>query len=213
MFTSCKKDGTPPEITVTGSSQQTVSLNGTYTDAGATAKDNHDAAIAATSDASATNPNVNVAGTYTITYTATDKAGNTMHATRTVIVKNDAAYLEGNYKVSMDNGLTWVDQNVSSSGTENKKIIISNFGGYTGNYQVTAIVQGSTVSLPYDETATGIGSEGCTHIFSNNGIGNYSSDSNGKYGFSIRYTDTQVASGPSCLAKAPTANEVYFRQQ
>ncbi|HNR20364.1 MAG TPA: DUF5011 domain-containing protein, partial [Bacteroidia bacterium] len=70
IFTSCKKDeNTAPEITLNGDASVTASLQGTYTDAGATAEDAEDGSLTVTSDASSTNPNMAQAGTYTITVT------------------------------------------------------------------------------------------------------------------------------------------------
>src|SRR5438046_3014092 len=86
---SCKKDDTTaPVISKQGSSPMTISLNSSFTDPGATASDNEDGTISVTSDYSSTNPNVNLKGTYTIHYTATDKAGNQASDSRTVNVVN-----------------------------------------------------------------------------------------------------------------------------
>src|SRR4051812_26977991 len=85
---SCSKDDTAaPNVSVTGATSEVVSLQGTWTDAGATATDDEDGTVSVTSDASTTNPNLNKVGTYTITYSATDAAGNTGTAIRTVRVK------------------------------------------------------------------------------------------------------------------------------
>src|SRR5688572_20955451 len=103
LFTGCSDDDTTgPVITLLGSDPMTISLNTTsVSDPGATAEDDEDGTIAnVTSDWSTTNPNVNLAGTYTVTYSAVDAAGNVGEATRTVIVKNDADYLVGTYNVT-----------------------------------------------------------------------------------------------------------------
>jgi endo-1,4-beta-xylanase len=77
-------DTTPPTITLSGPNPYTVTNGDTYTDPGASAHDDHDGSLAVSVDTSALN--VDVSGTYTIQYRATDAAGNTAHATRTVIV-------------------------------------------------------------------------------------------------------------------------------
>ncbi|MBK5284847.1 MAG: DUF5011 domain-containing protein, partial [Bacteroidia bacterium] len=114
---SCKKDDTTaPVITLTGASSINQILNSAYSDAGATANDDEDGSVTVTSNVSSTNPNVDLAGTYTITYTATDKAGNQGTGTRTVIVYNEAAATyAGTYNGSETdiNGLyTYVQTNV-----------------------------------------------------------------------------------------------------
>ncbi len=81
-------DTTPPVITLKGSQTMTLRVGDKFADPGAIATDNKDGKV-----------NVNVsgtvdttkAGTYTITYTATDKAGNKVIKTRTVIIKKKAA--------------------------------------------------------------------------------------------------------------------------
>ena len=76
-------DNVPPVITINGSNPATVELGTTYTDAGATAFDEFHGTTPVTSTGSVDS---NVVGSYTITYTATDKDGNTASASRTVNV-------------------------------------------------------------------------------------------------------------------------------
>ena len=75
-------DTTAPVITLTGDSTVNVELgSGTYTDAGATTDDG------VTSVVTTGTVDTNTAGTYTITYSATDAAGNSAtQVTRTVVV-------------------------------------------------------------------------------------------------------------------------------
>ena len=68
-------DTTPPVITVLGANPVTIELGDTYVDAGAEA----DGGETVTTDLGGLD--TNVAGTYTITYSATDAAGNTGTAT------------------------------------------------------------------------------------------------------------------------------------
>jgi hypothetical protein len=78
-------DTTAPVITIAGANPFTVECHTTYTDAGATASDSCDtSAIAVTTTSN--DVNVNVPGTYHVTYSAHDATGNTATATRTVIV-------------------------------------------------------------------------------------------------------------------------------
>jgi hypothetical protein len=71
-------DTTAPVITVNPGTD-TVEQGSAWTDAGATADTGETVTVSGTVDTS-------IAGTYTITYTATDAAGNTGTATRTVTV-------------------------------------------------------------------------------------------------------------------------------
>jgi hypothetical protein len=79
------KDVTPPVITILGANPATVECHTGYSDAGATALDNCSGVVSVTTN----NPvNANVPATYTVTYTATDGAGNIATNTRTVIVQD-----------------------------------------------------------------------------------------------------------------------------
>ena len=79
-------DNVPPEIVLIGSATIFVPLGNSYTDAGASATDNVDGDI---SDRIVVDNPVNTdrAGTYTISYSVEDLAGNSAIATRTVIVE------------------------------------------------------------------------------------------------------------------------------
>ncbi len=66
-------DAVPPEIALNGEASVSIPANSTYTDAGATAHDNIDGAI---TPVATSNVDTAVVGTYTVTYRATDRAGN-----------------------------------------------------------------------------------------------------------------------------------------
>ena len=75
-------DKTPPVITLVGDSSVNVIKNSVYSELGATAKDGDiDVDVITTGSIDMSAP-----GEYTITYTATDGAGNTATATRTINV-------------------------------------------------------------------------------------------------------------------------------
>ena len=140
VFTGCKKpDTTAPEITLKGAANQTISLQGTYTELGATATDNKDGAITPTM---AGTVNVNHTGTYIITYTATDAVGNVSKATRTIIVVNDVASMTGHYACT---GSTAYSETITASPVVNKQINFGLFGNYAGNTNIFAHVAGTTV--------------------------------------------------------------------
>ena len=81
-------DLTPPVISITGSSRLHVEKGSVYTDEGATAADNVDATV----DVSAENlVDTSVAGIYTVTYNATDAAGNDAVAVVREVVVEDLA--------------------------------------------------------------------------------------------------------------------------
>ena len=75
---------TPPVITLTGSNPVTITVNDKYTDAGATCIDDPDGAITPTSNSTV---NANLVGSYVVTYSCSDEAGNEAQASRTVIVQ------------------------------------------------------------------------------------------------------------------------------
>ena len=80
-------DNVPPVITINGDNPATVELGSTYVDDGATAFDD----FHGVTEASSESVDTNTVGSYTITYSATDKDGNTASATRTVNVVDTTA--------------------------------------------------------------------------------------------------------------------------
>ena len=80
---SNEDDTTPPVITLKGNPTVTIEQGKKYTDAGATAKDDVDGVVEVIVSGSVDTSKV---GTYTITYTATDEAGNEATKTRKVKV-------------------------------------------------------------------------------------------------------------------------------
>jgi hypothetical protein len=79
------QDVTPPIITLNGISPVYVECHTNYADAGASAVDNCSGVVAMLTN----NPvDPNSPGSYTVTYTATDAAGNSATNTRTVIVQD-----------------------------------------------------------------------------------------------------------------------------
>jgi len=82
------------EIILNGQNPITLTVGDTYIEAGATAKDNIDGNLNATITGSVDTTKV---GTYTLTYTATDSAGNRAIKKRTIIVKpkEDDHYIHG----------------------------------------------------------------------------------------------------------------------
>ena len=91
---STTPDTTPPTVTLNGDNPAAVAVGDTYTDAGATVTDDVDTGLTYTASVdggASTMPDQIVIdtaaeGTHTIVYSATDAAGNTGTATRTVDV-------------------------------------------------------------------------------------------------------------------------------
>ncbi len=214
FINGCKKDDTTsPVVTLSGSSSVTVSLNSSaYSDAGASATDNEDGTITPVMSGSV---NVNLVGTYTITWTATDAAGNSGTATRTVTVKNDAAYLNGTYTCSEDNFATNWTQQIYADSTHNNRIVFQYFGDYVTTPMVPKIygqVTGSAVELATPQNAAG-GNSGCTHTFSGNGTATIPiALVSGKYNFSIKFTDQQLSGGSGCTATGAVPTEDVCHQ-
>ncbi len=86
-----------PVISIKGADEVVLEEGKSYADAGATATDNVDPSVNVVTSGFY---NTNKAGTYTLTYSATDLAGNTATATRTikVIRKPDFAAFDGKWE-------------------------------------------------------------------------------------------------------------------
>lgn len=83
--TTTKKDIEKPEITLIGNKDITINEGSNYSDEGAKATDNIDGDITSKIKVSG-NVDTNKTGTYTITYTVSDKAGNIAETSRKVTV-------------------------------------------------------------------------------------------------------------------------------
>jgi len=210
VFTGCKKDDTTaPVVTVTGGNP-TISLQGTYSELGATATDDEDGAVTASASGTV---DVNHTGTYTITYTATDAAGNTGTATRTVTVKNDAQALAGTYNVSeVCDGVTSTPftQTVTVSETVNNRIGFSKFANYSNNTSIYAMVTGTSITLP-SQTATSIGTNnGGTCDVANHTFASSTSSTISGSNFVLNFTD--VLTGPgACTGAAINCTETFVK--
>jgi hypothetical protein len=88
--TDCSDDNVYPKLTLNGSNPVNINQGDTYIDAGASATDNIDgdmtSKIVVTS-----NVNPSVPGSYSVTYSVTDSAGNKTILTRTVNVIDNVA--------------------------------------------------------------------------------------------------------------------------
>jgi len=126
-------DTEAPVITVPAT--VTVAFGGTYTPAVATVTDNIDTGLTATTSGTV---DTNTAGDYTITYTATDAAGNTGTATTVVTVSPEAADTEAPV-VTVD-----ATQTVPFGGTYTPAVATVTDNKDTG---LTATIGGDTVDV------------------------------------------------------------------
>lgn len=203
ILTSCKKkddsDTTKPVVTLNGSSTEYSVLNAAYTDPEATATDDKDGSL--TSKIVVTGSvNKDITGTYTLTYSATDAAGNTGSASRTVIVYNEASdYLGGskttatfNYNVTenCDSIIDNFTQTISISTTINRRVHFSKFADYTNNTSIYANVTSNSIDLP-SQTGNDIGSNSEDHVFAGTGSINTST-----YAITLNFTNTNNSVSP-----------------
>ncbi len=152
-LTGCSKDDTTaPVVTLAGASVEDLILNDHYTDPGATANDDEDGALTVTVTGTVDHDRV---GDYTLTYSATDEAGNVGSATRIVHVYNQAEIFDGNYNNCVDSCSSTANFNavVMSSDTINKLVKVGNFGAFDSTNTVltyiefTDIVTGSPINM------------------------------------------------------------------
>jgi P2-related tail formation protein len=129
-------DTTAPVITVTPGTD-TVEQGSTWADAGATSDGGETVTVSGTVD-------INTPGTYTITYSATDTAGNTGTATRIVTVVDDTTTPVITVTPGTDTveqGSTWADAGATSDGGETVTVSgtvdINTTGTYTITYSAT----------------------------------------------------------------------------
>ena len=135
-----------------GASSETIPKGASYSDPGATATDNEDGTISVSSNYSSLNPDVNTPDVYTITYTATDKAGNVTTASRSITVSWTGSQLAGNYDVvdtCIINSVVYPDQYVSTaiqSAGNTYRVSFSNLSNvFTGNTYADIVTKNMTI--------------------------------------------------------------------
>jgi len=123
-------DTSSPVITLNGLASLSVVQYSTYTDAGATAKDDVDISIRVISRGTVDTSTVN---SYTISYSAIDRAGNTAIAKRTVRVTDFLTTHNGtSYSavVSPYTGKVWLDRNLGATQVCTSSIDTACYGDY-----------------------------------------------------------------------------------
>jgi hypothetical protein len=209
LINGCKKDDTTAPVVTPAQSTMTVTLGASQpADPGASTDDGS----SVSSNWSSTNPNMSVAGNYTITYSATDGDGNTGTGSMTVRVKNDAEdYFSlngtnyGTTETPCSVNCSWV-QSIKASSTVNNEIVFGKFANYQGNSSIKGkiVTVGSSkfvILNPSPQTANGIGTDGCNHSFGNGSSnGSPLTQVGSAWGFSINFTDQVTNTGGSCVA-------------
>lgn len=168
-FSSCgDADVTKPVITLKGNNPDRVELFSAtnYTDPGATVADDNDKDLTITVDGTV---DMNNAGDYTLTYSATDKAGNIAKEDRTVTV-DGALYLEAAYDVSdnVNGSITTYVDNITSSTLNFNKIFFGKFANYL-NGTVYGTVSGKTITIPSQSVLCGTSPNVANRTFTGNG--------------------------------------------
>jgi len=146
--------GDAPTITLVGPATVTIEVGDTYADAGATASDPQDGDL--TAQIVVDNPvDSDTVGTYTVTYTVQDSAGNPAQAQRTVIVQAEPVdqpptiTLNGDATVTITEGDTYTDAGATATDAEDgdltAQILVDNpvDSSTPGTYMVTYTVQDS----------------------------------------------------------------------
>jgi len=133
-------DGSAPVISLAGASTSTVNYGSTYTELGASALDAVDGAVIPVVSGSV---DVNTVGAYIITYTATDAAGNSSQAARTVSVVDGTApmiSLIGSSVVSVNHGATYTELGVTATDNVDGSITPVTAGAVNANTVGTYII-------------------------------------------------------------------------
>ena len=141
------EDTTPPEVTVNGNTTIEIQVNDDYVEENASAVDNSGESIEVVITGEV---NSSKAGTYTITYTATDDSNNTGTATRTVSVVNGEAptiTLQGDNPYVVEVNTTYSDPGATADDAEDGNITdsveinttaldMNSVGNYSVSYRV-----------------------------------------------------------------------------
>src|SRR5205814_2255995 len=121
-------DATAPIITLAATSPMTVNHASAFTDPGATATDAVDGSVAVTKLGTV---NANTVGDYTITYTATDAAGNTATETRFVSVVDATApviTLTGTSPMTVNHASVYTDPGATATDAVDGAVAVTKSG-------------------------------------------------------------------------------------
>lgn len=170
VYTGCKddEDTTPPVVTLNGDQNVTIYLQGTFTDPGATAVDDEDGSVTVSTSGTVDN---NFADDYTITYSATDAAGNTGTNFRVVTVANElgSSAFEGTYTCLINPGAYTYSESLSLSNSLNKALEWSKFGDYSNANSKLNIVIGTNNQVTIPTQTIVCGTPAVARTFTGNG--------------------------------------------
>ncbi len=124
-------DDTAPVIRLAGDSEVSHRVNTEYVDAGASATDNIDGDVEVTVTGSVDTSTPN---SYTLTYSATDAAGNETSLTRTISVFDDTApviTLTGDAIIAHNYGDVYTDQGATATDNVDATVTVTVTGGVT----------------------------------------------------------------------------------
>lgn len=148
-------DTTAPVITISGANPVNVDLGTTYNDAGASATDANDGDLTSSITVSS-NVDTNTVGTYTVTYTVSDAAGNQATETRTVnVVDNNNptthyidiqgyAFSPSSITINVGDTIVWTNYDSASH------TVTSN----DGTFDSGSITNGNTFSFTFTSAGT-----------------------------------------------------------
>lgn len=170
-------DTTDPVISISGSTTINHEQGSTYNDPGATATDLVDGSVTVTTN----NQVGTAAGTYTVTYSAQDSAGNSATAVRTVIVADTTdptISLTGAASVNHAQGTTYVDAGATASDNIDgtlTPVLTGNVGGsagvYTLTYTATDIAGNSAIATRTVTVTNNTDGDGANIVISNGAAG------------------------------------------
>lgn len=162
-FTGCSKDDVEaPVITLTGG-DVTINIGETFVDPGYTASDDEDGDITARVTVDESDIDETHTGTYVVTYSVSDDAGNSASESRNVIVQNSLAdyNIAGIWNVSetCGGGPSTYKDTIKYSETVNGRIIFTRFANYLNGAAYADIINisstGGTIDIPSQDVVCG----------------------------------------------------------
>lgn len=214
FMVGCKKDDTTAPVVTINGSDMTIYLQDSYVELGATANDDEDGVITAVASGSV---NTNLVGTYTITYTATDAAGNEGTAARTITVKNGQEAMEGKYdgsEVDAVGPYTYSGNTdpaktvtVTISTTVKNRVFMTRLGDFANN-TVYLNVTGNNIDMP-EQTVSNVGTGTATCDVHNRKSGGTGVKTTAPVGFTLSYHDEKVA---PCSGTRATVNATFIKK-
>ena len=206
-----------PVIELQGDNPYSMYLNGTYSEPGYTATDNIDGEIDVNNVTTTDNIDASTVGTYTITYTATDSAGNEGTAIRTVNIVLDTVgpviTLEGENPYTLDLNGTYIEQGFTVDDNADGEIDVNNVtitnnidvntaGTYEVSYSVTDGAGNNTVVIrtvnvqilvAFNSSIAYIRRDDLATL-----INSFAEVSSLKEIYNMWYNNTQIAGGTDC---------------